>query len=260
FSIQRLKTRPPLGGINETEVSAEDALRTALRLGDSVLIVGEVRSGEAKALYEAMRVGAVGNVVMGTIHGESAYGIWDRVVNDLGVPTTSFKATDFAIVSAPIRFKGSLKRQRRVIEVTEVEKEWTEDPLKENGFLQWMEFDANKDSLDLYEESLKKSPWLRKVQRNRGLSFEQMWAEIVARGAEKQFMVDTRRALNLPVLLEADNTVRAHTKYLVMQEKQREEIGSADHKLLLEDWKKWVTETLAKDIIRDQQSRQKSSV
>ncbi len=40
FNIQRLKTRPPLGGISETEVSAEDALRTALRLGDSVLIVG----------------------------------------------------------------------------------------------------------------------------------------------------------------------------------------------------------------------------
>ncbi|MEW5954986.1 MAG: type II/IV secretion system ATPase subunit, partial [Candidatus Micrarchaeota archaeon] len=44
FNIQRLKTRPPLGGVSEAEVSAEDALRTALRLGDSVLIVGEVRS------------------------------------------------------------------------------------------------------------------------------------------------------------------------------------------------------------------------
>ncbi|NYZ75491.1 type II/IV secretion system ATPase subunit, partial [Candidatus Micrarchaeota archaeon] len=56
FNIQRLKTRPPLGGVSEAEVSAEDALRTALRLGDSVLVVGEVRSTEAKALYEAMRV------------------------------------------------------------------------------------------------------------------------------------------------------------------------------------------------------------
>jgi archaeal flagellar protein FlaI len=41
-----------------------------------------------------MRVGAAGNVVIGTIHADSAYSVWDRVVNDLGVPTTSFKATD----------------------------------------------------------------------------------------------------------------------------------------------------------------------
>jgi type IV secretory pathway ATPase VirB11/archaellum biosynthesis ATPase len=33
--------------------------------------LGEVRSVEAKALYEAMRVGALANVVAGTIHGAS---------------------------------------------------------------------------------------------------------------------------------------------------------------------------------------------
>ena len=66
------------------EVKPEDALRTALRLGDSAIIVGEVRSVEAKVLYEAMRIGAAGNVVMGTIHADSAYAVWDRVVNDLG--------------------------------------------------------------------------------------------------------------------------------------------------------------------------------
>ncbi|MFH1247237.1 MAG: ATPase, T2SS/T4P/T4SS family, partial [Candidatus Micrarchaeota archaeon] len=179
FNIQRLKTRPPLGSQNDAEVSAEDALRTALRLGDSVLIVGEVRSGEARALFEAMRVGAVGNVVMGTIHGESAYSVWDRIVNDLGVPTTSFKATDMVIVAAPIRFKGSLKRQRRLIEITEVKKDWIEDPGKENGFLNWMLFDANKDNMDLFKDDIKESQWVKKVMRNRGISYEEIWHEII---------------------------------------------------------------------------------
>ena len=67
-------------------------------MGDSA-IIGEVRSKEAKVLYEAMRVGAAGNVVLGTIHADSAYAVWDRVVNDLGVPTTSFKATDLVVVA-----------------------------------------------------------------------------------------------------------------------------------------------------------------
>lgn len=247
FNIQRLKTRPPLGGISEGEVSAEDALRTALRLGDSVLVVGEVRSTEAKALYEAMRVGAVGNVVMGTIHGESAYSIWDRVVNDLGVPTTSFKATDFALVGAPIRFKGSLKRQRRIIEVTEVRKHWKGDPGEEGGFLDWMRFDANKDDLELFEDKIKESEWISKIQRMRGISYEDLWKEINTRGASKQYLVEAKRKLDIPKLLEAENTVRAHSKLTLLAERQREEFGSVDHNKLLTDWRKWVDDVLVSE-------------
>ncbi|MFA6048842.1 MAG: type II/IV secretion system ATPase subunit [Candidatus Micrarchaeia archaeon] len=253
FSIQRLKTRPPLGAQSEAEVSAEDALRTALRLGDSVLIVGEVRSLEARALYEAMRVGAVGNVVMGTIHGESAYSIWDRVVNDLGVPTTSFKATDFAIVSAPIRFKGSLKRNRRLIEITEVKKEWNEDPLRENGFLQWMTFDANKDDLEFFEERMGESEWLAKIKRMRGVSIEEIWNEIRARGDTKQYLVDAKRKLGIPKILEAENSLHAHNHYLLLEEKQREEHGSVDYPSLMADWKRWVDKELAPSVLAEKQ-------
>ncbi len=252
-SIQRLKTRPPLGAQTESEVSAEDALRTALRLGDSVLIVGEVRSLEARALYEAMRVGAVGNVVMGTIHGESAYSIWDRVVNDLGVPTTSFKATDFAIVSAPIRFKGSLKRNRRLIEITEVKKEWNEDPLRENGFLQWMTFDANKDDLEFFEDRMGESEWLAKIKRMRGVSIEEIWNEIRARGDTKQYLVDMKRRFDIPKILEAENSLHAHNRYLLLSEKQREEFGSVDYPSLMAEWKRWVDKDLAPSLVAEKQ-------
>jgi type IV secretory pathway ATPase VirB11/archaellum biosynthesis ATPase/intein/homing endonuclease len=248
FNIERLKTRPPLGAQSEAEVSAEDALRTALRLGDSVLVVGEVRSTEARALYEAMRVGAVGNVVMGTIHGESAYSIWDRVVNDLGVPTTSFKATDFSIVGAPIRFGGSLKRERRIIEITEVKKEWNVDPLKEGGFLTWELFNANSDNLEFFEEQIKGSEWIAKVMRNRGLSYADVWNEISARAATKQFLVDLKRKNNVPQILEAAYSIRAHSKYLLMQEKQREEHGGIDYKTLLSEWEEWVTQNLLREV------------
>jgi type IV secretory pathway ATPase VirB11/archaellum biosynthesis ATPase len=254
FNIQRLKTRPPLGKQSEAEVSAEDALRTALRLGDSVLIVGEVRSGEAKALYEAMRVGAVGNVVMGTIHGESAYSIWDRVVNDLGVPTTSFKATDFSIVGAPIRFGGSLKRARRIVEVTEVKKEWNEDPLAENGFLDWMKFDAGRDELEFFDKAIGQSEWIKRVQKIRGLTVEQIMSEINARAETKNFLVELRRKHDLPRLLEADFTVRAHNKYLLMAEAQREEFGSVEYDSLLSEYKAWVQSTLLKEAMAQQQA------
>ncbi len=204
---------------------------------------------EARALYEAMRVGAVGNVVMGTIHGENAYSIWDRVVNDLGVPTTSFKATDFAVVAAPIRFKGSLKRNRRLLEVTEIKKHWNHDPAEEGGLLQWLAFDANKDDLDFYEDDLKGSEWMQKIQRVRGLKYDDIMSEIRTRAESKWHLVDLKRRYEVPQLLEADFTIRSHNKFMLMGEKQREEFGSLDHEQLLEDWKEWVKQNLLKEAL-----------
>src|SRR3989338_8293467 len=87
YNIQPMKVAAALskGG---AEVPADEGIRATLRMGDSALIIGEIRSKEALALYEAMRIGALANVVAGTIHGDSPYGVFDRVVNDLQVPRT----------------------------------------------------------------------------------------------------------------------------------------------------------------------------
>ena len=119
YNIERLKSRSVITRV-ELELPAEDVIRTALRLGDSCLFIGEIRSVESKALFEAMRIGAMANTVAGTIHGESAYGVFDRVVNDLGVPSTSFKAVDFLIVCNKLKTQGGLRTFRRVTELTEV--------------------------------------------------------------------------------------------------------------------------------------------
>jgi len=68
YKMQALITKSISAGAASMEVNPTDALRTALRLGESVLIIGEVRGIEAKVLFEAMRVGAAGNLIMGTIH------------------------------------------------------------------------------------------------------------------------------------------------------------------------------------------------
>ncbi|MBD3263206.1 hypothetical protein GF374_02400, partial [Candidatus Woesearchaeota archaeon] len=82
YDIQSMKVRSVITG-GEGEVAAEQGVRTSLRLGDSALVVGEVRSKEALALWEAMRIGALAKSVMGTIHGADPYSVYDRVVNDL---------------------------------------------------------------------------------------------------------------------------------------------------------------------------------
>lgn len=108
------------------EPSARSAVRTALRLGSGALVVGEVRGEEAAALYEAMRVGAAGETVLGTIHGEDPEAVSERVVSDLGVSPSSFAATDLVVIM----------NERRVDTIAEVcarEGEWGFEPLFERG-------------------------------------------------------------------------------------------------------------------------------
>src|SRR3990172_8220394 len=122
YNIQPMKVAAALTK-GSSEVPADEGIRTTLRMGDSALIIGEIRSKEALALYEAMRIGALANIVAGTIHGDSPYGVFDRVVNDLNVPRTSFEATDVIVVANPIRTPDGLHRWRRVTQITEVRKD-----------------------------------------------------------------------------------------------------------------------------------------
>ena len=111
---------------DSTGPGAGEAVRTALRLGSGALVVGEVRGREATALYEAMRVGAASETVLGTIHGESPRAVEERVVTDLGVPPSSFAATDLLVVIDAHRVES-------ITEVTGHGDEIGFDPLFERG-------------------------------------------------------------------------------------------------------------------------------
>ncbi|CAI50693.1 type IV pilus biogenesis complex ATPase subunit [Natronomonas pharaonis DSM 2160] len=93
-------------------ITATAALRTALRLGDGALVVGEVRGEEAQVLYEAMRVGAADGTVLGTIHGGGGESVRERVVTDLGVPVSAFADTDFVVTVEA--YDDSDERARRI--------------------------------------------------------------------------------------------------------------------------------------------------
>lgn len=87
----------PLRTDSESGIDSTEALRTALRMGEGALVVGEVRGEEATVLYEAMRVGANASAVLGTIHGDGADGVRRRVTDDLAVAPTAFAETDLVV-------------------------------------------------------------------------------------------------------------------------------------------------------------------
>ncbi|MFQ3284109.1 ATPase, T2SS/T4P/T4SS family, partial [Natronomonas sp.] len=97
-------------------ITATEALRTALRLGDGAVVVGEVRGEEAKVLYEAMRIGAADGTVLGTIHGGGGESVRERVVTDLGVAESAFADTDLVVTLEAYKNGGSRRRRVRAIE------------------------------------------------------------------------------------------------------------------------------------------------
>jgi flagellar protein FlaI len=110
--VQALRTSE-----ERAEIDPVEALRTALRLGNGALVLGEVRGEEARALYEAMRVGANSEAVLGTIHGDGAEATYERVVSDLGVPPSSFGVTDLVVTLEVAKSEPQPRRVRGIEEV-----------------------------------------------------------------------------------------------------------------------------------------------
>ncbi len=243
YDVQRMKVRSALLE-GTSEVEAAEGIRTSLRLGDSSLIVGEVRSAEAKALYEAMRVGALANVVAGTIHGASPYGVFDRVVNDLGVPLTSFKATDIIVVANPIKTADGLHAKKRVLQVTEVRKHWTHDPLVEKGFVDLVKYNVEKDELEPSDDLINgNSEIVKAIAGNvKGWAgnWDAVYDNIILRGKMLQAIVDEAEKYNQPELLEGAFFMRANDAFHTISEQAQRDHGLPLEKYVLPAWKQWL--------------------
>ncbi len=249
YDILSMKVRSSLSG-ETNEVSATEGIRASLRLGDSSLIVGEIRSDEAKALYEAMRVGALANVVAGTIHGGSPYAVFDRVVNDLGVPVTSFKATDLIIVANPIKSADGLNSFRRVLSISEVRKHWEKDPLVEGGFVDLMKYDVNKDKLEPTDDLMNgDSEIIKSIAGNvKGWAgnWDNVWDNIKLRQMIKEEIVSYSNKLKNNDLLEAEFTIKSNNAFHQISNKVTEEIGLPESKIVFPRWKIWLDNEIKK--------------
>lgn len=242
YNIQRMKVRSALLETTN-EVEASEGIRTSLRLGDSALIVGEVRSQEAKALYEAMRVGALANVVAGTIHGASPYGVFDRVVNDLDVPVTSFKATDVIVVANPVKTPDGLHSKKRVIRIAEVRKHWTNDPMEEKGFVDLVKYNVDTDELEPTDDLINGDSEIIKAVagtvKGWAGNWDAVYDNILLRAKIKQEIVDQARKMKKPSLMEARFVARSNDVFHRISDEVTRAHGLPESKKVFPEWKKW---------------------
>jgi len=244
YDLLALKVRSALMS-HGLEISFDKGLRTSLRLGDSVLIIGEIRSKEAIVLYEAMRIGAMSNVVAGTVHADNPYGVYDRVVNDLGVPKGSFKVTDLIIMVKQIKTPTGLKRVRRVTSVTEVLKDWKDEPT----FQDLLVYDTKKDCLVPTNVLLKgKSIFIKNIlETTKGYdSYETLLKDIELRGGAKEKMVQIFSKNKK--LLEAETNVNLNFKFVQLFEKFKPLESAANEQKFKAEFEKLLHDKIMTDV------------
>ncbi|MDD1772067.1 MAG: type II/IV secretion system ATPase subunit [Methanomassiliicoccales archaeon] len=177
FKVQSMLVEPAQGK-DRTE-AADDALRVSLRLGESAIVVGEVRGREAMTLYESMRTGKAGSSVLGTIHGDGAKDVHDRVVNELGIPEASFASTDVIVTMGLIRPGGGLGQVRRVTEVSEVVR--TDNGLE---FLPMLTYDNG------YHLSERTMPLISRISSGWGINYEEGMRNLSMRIALRRTLLE----------------------------------------------------------------------
>ena len=120
--VVRLETRPPsLEG--RGEVTQRDLVRNALRMRPDRIIVGEVRSGEAFDMLQAMNTGHDGS--MSTIHANTARDAIIRIENmvqmgNFGLPAKSIRQQIVGAVDLIVQVERQRDGGRRLTQVTEV--------------------------------------------------------------------------------------------------------------------------------------------
>lgn len=250
FNIQPMKVASAMSK-GSSEVPADEGIRTTLRLGDSCLIVGEVRSKEARALYEAMRVGALANIVAGTIHGDSPYGVFDRVVNDLDVPKTSFKATDIIVVANPIKSADGLHKWRRVTQVTEIRKHWENDPLAEGGFVDLLKYNSKTDQLEVTNNLMNgDSEILKSIAGNVkewAGDWDAVWDNITLRAKIKERIVEIAEEQNNEELLEAPFVIQCNDQFHRISDRVKDKTGKLDSDRIYFEWNEWLKKEVKKN-------------
>ncbi len=205
---------------------------------------------EAKALYEAMRVGALANVVAGTIHGASPYGVFDRVVNDLGVPATSFKATDIIGVCNPIKSPDGLHSWKRLLQLSEIRKYWKKDPLEEGGFVDLLKYNVEKDELEATDDLKNgESEVIKDIAANvKGWAgnWDAVYDNILLRAKIKKEMVDTAKRTGNDKILESEFNARANQKFHEVSGEVIKDIGLPLSKKVFPKWQKWLNKQIKK--------------
>jgi len=176
----RLEARPP--GIEGTgEITLDMLTKNALRMRPDRIIVGEVRSAEAEALFTAMNTGHDGS--MGTLHSNSSEETVVRITSPpMNVPQMMLAGLNLIVVQHRLhdRNRGTIRRVTEISEISGV----IEGKTSTHKIFEW---DAKSDKL---QETSVPSKYLGLVASLSGKNVASIEKEIQARAEYLDGLVD----------------------------------------------------------------------
>jgi type IV secretory pathway ATPase VirB11/archaellum biosynthesis ATPase len=241
YKLQSMQIRSSVRG--EGSITADEALKISLRLGESAIVLGEVRGDEARTLYEAMRAGTAGSAVMGTFHANSAKAVFERVVYDMGISAEAFSSTDIVVVAGLIRPSGMHRPSRRVIQLAELVK----DKKEPYAFSDLLQYNTTRDELVETNRFLECSDKLSTIAKSWGMSYSEILRNIRVRAKIKMTMVDLAHSSGKQELLTGPWVYSCNSKFWELLQKQIIKNGSVDYELLFDDWKRWFVKAVKYD-------------
>ncbi len=120
--VVRMETRPP-SVEGRGEITQRDLVRNALRMRPDRIIIGEVRSGEAFDMLQAMNTGHDGS--MSTVHANSTRDALTRIesmvqMGNIGLPPRAIRMQIVSAINLIVQVERQRDGGRRVTQVTEV--------------------------------------------------------------------------------------------------------------------------------------------
>ncbi len=232
YKVQSLFIQSTLGSMGER--SAMDALKVSLRLGESAIVMGEVRGEEARTLYEAMRAGTAGSSVLGTFHANSAKAVYERIVYDMGINRESFTATDVILVAGLTRPSGIQDSIKRVTQIAEVRKDikLSEDDM----FRDLMVYNPDKDVVQPTKNFNYRSELLGRIAQKWSMSMEDVMKNINVRANIKQTLVQKARENNDPSLLGIEAVSTANNIFWNVIQRHYSSFRAIDYSTVYDEW------------------------
>ena len=240
----------------------QDQINAFLRGGAAYWLITEVRSTEAvkSALGAAARRGS--QPVLSSFHARTKRQMYDLVCNIMGLHEAAYKYVDFIVSTG--KFETSEGTIRRITEVSEILKDWTDDPeyvelFSDNrsedilepanlfsGPDKWIEKVSSYDLTDLdVEKAADKLSFLspedggsRKVQRQcdrLAIEPDDLLERILSEAKMKSSILMLARETENDEYLELPFVTKAYDKYFTEVDQ-----NAPDYQKALSNWESWL--------------------
>ncbi|MCK5043330.1 MAG: hypothetical protein KAR51_04855, partial [Candidatus Aenigmarchaeota archaeon] len=136
-----------------------------------------------------------------------------------------------------------LRTYRRIMEITEVTKDWDENPQKEKAFQPLMKYDSKTDRLEptdrfLNGESLILNEIADRVKDWKN-NWDSVWENIQLRTKVKEALLNYAKVSKDFGILEAEFTTEANSRFHLISQDVKEQYGALDTDRIFERWDAW---------------------